>query len=180
MKEIIHENKKFITYINNKEINDFINKLSTELNIKYENKRILLIGVLNGCMPFIEDLVDRLKFENDVDFVKLSSYDGQERGQIVFEKRNKIKDFKLYDEIIIIEDIIDSGSTILFLKDYFKQILFKLKIISLLVKNKTDLLCDWYGFKIENKFVIGYGMDINNLFRDLKDIYIEEDEEKKQ
>ena len=79
----------------------------------------------------------------------------------------------------MIEDIIDSGSTIIFLKNYFKDIKSKLKIVSLLVKNNTDSLCEWYGFKIENKFVIGYGMDINNLFRDLKDIYIEKDEEKK-
>ena len=179
MKEIFFNKKKFISYITNKEINGFIAKLSNELNGRYENKRILFIGVLNGCMPFMDDLIYSLKVNYDIDYVKLSSYTGQKRGKIVFEKENKIKNFKLYDEIIIVEDIIDSGSTIIFLKDYFKDIKSKLKIVSLLVKNNTDSLCDWYGFKIENKFVIGYGMDINNLFRDLKEIYIEEDEEKK-
>ena len=179
MEEIFFNNKKFISYITNKEIKAFINRLSNELNQKYRNKKILFIGVLNGCIPFMDDLICCLNINYDVDYVKLSSYTGQKRGKIVFEKENKIKDFKLYDEIIIIEDIIDSGSTIIFLKNYFKDIKSKLKIVSLLVKNNTDSLCEWYGFKIENKFVIGYGMDINNLFRDLKDIYIEKDEEKK-
>ena len=178
MDEILFNNKKFVTYITNGKIKNFINELSIDLNKNYKNKKILFIGILNGCGPFMEDLIKELDFDYAVDFIKLSSYVGQERGEIVFEKKNKITNYELYDDIIIIEDIIDSGSTILFLNEYFKNVISKIKIISLLVKNKTDKLCNWYGFKIENKFVIGYGMDINNLFRELKDIYIEKDEEK--
>ena len=75
--------------------------------------------------------------------------------------------------IIIVDDIIDTGKTILYVKNYLEDFKpKKIKIASLLVKDSSLKLSDWFGFKIDDAFVIGYGMDLDGKFRDLDDIYI--------
>ena len=77
------------------------------------------------------------------------------------------------NNVIIIEDIIDTGKSINYIKEYLNTFDVKnIKIVSLLVKNTSSKLSDWFGFEIDDEFVIGYGMDLDDKFRNLKDIYI--------
>ena len=100
------------------------------------------------------------------------------RGKIIFE----VFDFNLLvnEDVLIVEDIIDSGKTLKFLlKEIENYNIKSLSIVTLLKKNSINKInkeaIDWYGFEINDKYVIGYGLDINNLFRDLKDIYIKDE-----
>ena len=104
--------------------------------------------------------------------MKISSYTEFKSGKINF-KSNLGKEDIENKNIIIVDDIIDTGKTIKYVKNYLEKFNpKKIKIASLLVKDSSLKLSDWFGFKIEDEFVIGYGMDLNNQFRDLKDIYI--------
>ena len=173
---ITHNKIIFNKYINREQINSRILELSKDLNKYYKNKNPLIIGVLNGCIYFMMDLLNNFNFNYTIDFIRARSYSGKKSGKLNLEVFNK----SLYSNknILLIEDIIDSGKT---LHNICKKInLYKpkeLKIITLLNKNKDDrdlsIKIDWHGFNIDRKYVIGYGLDYDNLFRYLKDIYIE-------
>ena len=105
-------------------------------------------------------------------FVKISSYTEFKSGKINFKSDLGKEDIE-NKNIIVIDDIIDTGKTINYVKNYLdKMNPRKIKIASLLVKDSSLKLSDWFGFKIKDEFVIGYGMDLDGEFRDLKDIYI--------
>ena len=91
------------------------------------------------------------------------------------------KDDVANKNVLLLEDIIDSGKTIKYLKKYISSLSPKsYKVASLLVKSNNIELCDWYGFKISDKFVIGFGLDLDESFRYLKDIYIKVNNVKKR
>tara|TARA_Y100000590_G_scaffold436579_1_gene557301 strand:- start:187 stop:729 length:543 start_codon:yes stop_codon:yes gene_type:complete len=173
-KQISHNNDKYVLLYDNNKICQVVKNISLELNNYYSYKNdILIIGVLDGCMKIIEEFKKHLDFKYKIDYLSIKSYKGKKRGEIKFKNNDNI-DF-LNKNVIVFDDIIDSGSTILFLKDIIKNNNPKsIRVFSLLVKKNSKHLADWYGFEIKNKYVIGYGMDINNLFRDLKHIYIQE------
>ena len=175
---IIYNNKIFTKYISQEDINNKIKLLSKDIN-HLKNKDNVFIGVLDGSVRFMMDLVSCLDSPYEIGFVKVKSYESMERGSIelILDIDKKFIENK---NIFIIEDIIDSGSTIHFLKNHFSNMNpSSIKIVSLLVKEFSISKCDYYGFVIKNKFVVGYGMDINNLFRDLNDIFILDKNEKK-
>ena len=168
----------FKKYLSNNEILNRAKLISHDINDKYENKEITLIGVLNGCIPFMNTLMRSINCNYSYDFIKVSSYNKFKSSEISLDlkiNKNSIKD----KNIFIIEDIIDSGKTLEYIKKYLLSLKPKsLKIISLLVKDKTRHMSDWYGFEIPDQFVIGFGMDYENAYRNLKDIYIIEKNEK--
>ena len=121
------------------------------------------------------DLLKEIDFDYEIDFSKINSYCGMNQRDI----KSDIIDFDKYKnrDVIIVEDIIDSGNTINFLYDEtIKHNPDSCTIVTLLKKEKVKNFdkdkIDYFCFEIKNKFVIGYGLDINNLFRNLKDIYI--------
>ena len=146
--------------------------ISDEINSMYANKKIVFIGILNGCLPFMNLLLNSSNCIYNYDFIKISSYNKSNASKLRFELGIKDQIVRNKD-IIIIEDIIDSGKTIKYIKKYLNKMNPRsLKVISLLVKNKTIKLSDWYGFKINDKFVIGFGMDFDGTYRNLNNIYI--------
>ena len=170
------DNKVFNKYIEYPKIKSKINELAEKLNNHYSNKSPLVIGVLNGSIYFMMDILRKINFKYEIDFIMARSYKGTKRSKLntnkIISRRYKNKD------ILVIEDIIDSGHT---MNKIYKDLLSckpkDIKVITLLNKNtkKRNILfdIDWVGFNIIDKSVIGYGMDYNNLFRYLKDIYIE-------
>ena len=175
-KELLIDSKVFIKYILEDEINDIVTKLSNELSEYYKDKSPLILGITNGCIYFMMDLLKKVDFQYEIDFIKASSYQGTESMELSLDKIELDK-FK-NKNVLIIEDIIDTGKTMnKIYSDIIKCKPKDVKIITLLNKNtkKRDLQfqIDWIGFNIIDKYVIGYGMDFNNLFRYLKDIYIE-------
>ena len=168
---IKYDDIEFEKYIDNIQILERSKEIADNINADYINKEIVFIGVLNGCIPFMNLLLSNISNIYSYDFIKISSYFGTKSGDIDFELGVSKKDI-FNKHIVVVEDIVDSGKSIKFITDYINQYRPKtLKVISLLVKKESIGLCDWYGFKISDKFVIGFGMDIDGSFRDLKDIY---------
>lgn len=166
--------------IKEEELKKRISELAKEISSDYKNEDIILICILKGASYFAIDLSKQIT-DNDVilDFMKVSSY-----GNNVRESTGKVNlSLDLSENIenknvIIVEDIIDSGITLNYLYDYLKSKNPKtLKICALLDKKERrvkDIHVDYTGFVIENKFVLGYGLDYDEKYRNLPYIvYVE-------
>jgi hypoxanthine phosphoribosyltransferase len=166
---------KFETLISETELHNRIKKLGKEISRDYEGLNPIMVGVLNGSFLFMADLIREIDTQCEVDFIKIASYHGDlnSSGEI-----HLIKDFSadLHGKhILLVEDIIDSGLSISYLKERVKKVQpASFKIVTLLWKKeatKVDLKVDYVGFEIPNKFVIGYGLDYKQKYRQLKEIY---------
>lgn len=163
---------KINVLINEKELNKRITELAYEISNDYKNEEIVLICILKGSVYFAVDLSKKIAC-NDVilDFMKVSSYGNnlETTGKITFNLDISVNIEN--KNVIIIEDIIDSGLTLNYLYDYIKTKNPKtLKLCVLLNKKgrrKKDIHIDYTGFEIENKFVVGYGLDFENKYRNL-------------
>ncbi|MCD6153049.1 MAG: hypoxanthine phosphoribosyltransferase [Syntrophobacterales bacterium] len=171
MKEI----KKNILY-SKETIEKRVNELAETISRDYEGREIVFVCVLKGAFIFLADLTRQLKVPHVVDFVRLASYGS---GTVSSGKITITKDIETSIEgrdVVIVEDIIDTGITMDFLKDRLKKSNpNSLKICALLDKEerrevKVDV--DYVGFTIEDKFIVGYGLDFDEKFRCLPDIYV--------
>ena len=161
------------------EIEARVKQLAADIKRGYLAKNPLLIGVLKGSFMFMADLVRLLDFSLEVDFIRLSSYG---RGR---ESSGKIKVVQgLCSEVrgrdvLVIEDIVDTGLTISFLMDYLrKKKPASLKLCTLADKpsrRQIPVTIDYLGFTVPDKFLVGYGLDWDEGFRNLPDICVVED-----
>lgn len=166
---------EFEVLISETTVQERIRELGEQISRDYEGKIPIMVGVLNGGVLFLADLIRSLSIDCEMDFIKISSY-GNKRvssGEITM-----IKDFSadLHGrDIIVIEDIVDSGLSVQYLKRRIRNMKpASLKFVSLLVKREAmtvDLTIDYVGFEIKNKFVIGYGLDYKQLKRNVNAIY---------
>jgi hypoxanthine phosphoribosyltransferase len=162
------------------EIEATVKKLAAEIRQDYHDKCPLLLGVLKGSFMFMADLIRLLDFPLEVEFVRLSSYGGgrETSGKIKLVHRplSKIKG----RHVLVVDDIIDTGLTTAFILDYLKQKEpASLKLCTLTDKparHKIPVNIDYLGLTVPNKFIVGYGIDWNERFRHLPDIYAMEDE----
>ncbi len=153
-----------------------VKKLAEIINKDYQGKTPIFIGILNGSFIFLSDLIREIKVDCEIDFMKLSSYGDTKisSGQIkILKELNcEIRD----RDIVLVEDIIDSGLSITFMRSLVdKEKPNSLKIASLLFKKNVSNLnfkIDYVGFEIENEFVVGYGLDYAQKYRNLKGIYV--------
>lgn len=163
--------------INKARLEKRIEEMAKEIEKDYEGKEIVFLGILKGSVPFMWDLAKRIKNNIIFEFIEVSSYKGTEStGEITIHK--DIKDSIKGKDIIIIEDIVDTGKTLDFLIEHIKEKKpNSIKIATLLSKPSRriiELKVNYIGFKIEDKFVIGYGLDYDQKFRNLPYIgYIE-------
>ena len=156
------------------EIEAAVNRLAAEINKDYQGKHPLLIGVLKGSFMFMADLIRHLDLPLEVEFIRLSSYGRgiQTSGKIkvVQGLRSSIKG----RDVIVIEDIMDTGLTIAFLLDYLrKKKPASLKLCALTDKpsrRQVPVNIDYLGFTVPNKFIVGYGLDWDEKFRYLPHI----------
>lgn len=149
-----------------------IDEIALEIQNDYLNKDILVICILKGSLFFTVDLTKRINNHKlEIDFMRISSYGDEliSSGNI-----NIIKDLESDingRNVLIVEDIIDSGNTLYYLKDILEKRNPKsLKICTLLDKKSRrvkNIVPDYIGFEIENKFVVGYGLDYKDCFRNL-------------
>lgn len=167
-------NKNIKPYISKKDIAKRIQEIASQISDRYNKKDPILIGILNGSFIFIADLIRTLEINCEVDFLKISSYKGKKStGDIVMSKS---LDLDIENRsIIIVEDIIDSGMSIEFIYNYLNDFKPKdISIVSLLAKksiSKLNFKIDFIGFEISSEFVVGYGLDYNQRFRNLDSIY---------
>lgn len=164
----------FQPYLLAETIAERVKEIGEALSIKYAGKNPLLVAVLNGSFVFAADLMRSCDMDCEISFVKLSSYEGTGSTGTVTDIIGLNETVKGRD-IIIVEDIIDSGKTMVhFLAKLKEKEPGSVAIVSLLVKPDVfgdQFPVDHVGFEIPNKFVIGYGLDYDGLGRNLPDIY---------
>lgn len=163
--------------INQARLEKRIEEIAKQIEKDYQGKEIVLLGVLKGSVPFIWELAKRLKNKVSMEFIEVSSYEGTEStGKIQLHK--DIKESITGKDVLIVEDIIDTGRTLTYLKEYLSEKNpASLKIATLLSKPSRrviELEVDYIGFQIEDQFVVGFGLDYNQIYRNLPYIgYIE-------
>lgn len=170
--------------IDEETISKRIIQLADQINNDYKGEKLTLICILKGSLYFYADLSRKINLDTELEFIRVSSYEGE-------NSTGKI-DFKLdLDEevtnknVIVVEDIVDTGNTLdSLLKHLKKQKPKSLKLCTLLDKKdrrETEVPIDYVGFKIPNHFVIGYGLDLDQKYRNIPEIYcFIEDEEREQ
>ncbi len=168
------KDKDFLILLKEEEIRQRVVEMAKEINRDYEKKQPLFISVLNGAFIFAADLIRETSFDSEISFIKLASYDHT-------SSTGKIKELiglneKLFKrDIIIIEDIVDSGFTLSYLLEHISGLgPSSLEVAALLVKPeslKADINIKYAGFRIPDNFVVGYGLDYDGIGRNLKDIY---------
>jgi len=166
--------KKLSKIFDKQTIQKRVQEMAAELSKKFDNKKPIFIGVLNGSFIFASDLLRNLNINCEIDFIKLSSYKGQNTTGTVRLLKDISADITNRD-VIIIEDIIDSGLTIEFLVKRLKGASPRsISIVTLLFKPdvaKLSLPIDIIGFEIAPHFVVGYGLDYDQDYRHLPEIY---------
>lgn len=156
--------------ISENEIRDKVEVLGSQISKDYEGEEVVLICVLKGSVVFLADLIRNISIPITIDFLQVESYQGTKQMDTV----KIIKDISeniQNKSVLIIEDIIDTGITLNIIIKHLKTKNPKdLKICALLDKEEgriIDINIDYYGFKIPNKFVVGYGLDYNQRYRNL-------------
>ena len=166
--------KKLTEYLSENLIQEKVKEIAADISQKYSGEAPILIGILNGSFIFCADLIRELDIDCEIDFIKVSSYMGTESIGTVKLRKDISADIT-NRHVIIVEDIIDSGLTIKFIKDRMLEAGPKsVAIVTLLMKPdiaKLDFKIDWVGFEIPPEFVVGYGLDYDQLYRNLKAIY---------
>ncbi len=165
--------------INRDEIAQAIKRLAFEIRRDYQYKQPLLIGVLKGSFMFMADLIRQLDLPLYVDFIRLSSYGAGRESPGKVRVVQGIKTPVKGRDVLVIEDIVDTGTTISFLLDYLKKKRpASLKLCALTDKpsrRRVPVFIDYRGFTVPNKFIVGYGLDFDQRFRNLPHIYTLED-----
>ena len=165
--------KNLTEIISSSAIKKRVNEIACDINSTYRSKLPLVIGVLNGSFIFLADLVRCLNIDVEISFIKASSYNGKQKSDIIkfdFFNFDKIKG----KDIIIIEDIVDTGDTLSKIRSKMINKANSITIAAFLLKPKkvkVNFEIDWVGFEIPDEFVVGYGLDYNQKFRNLKGIY---------
>ena len=168
--------EEFVEYLSNKEIQKRVKELGEKISEDYKDSVPVFIGVLNGSFLFMSDLIRNVSIDCEIDFFKLSSYGD---SKISSGKVTMLKELNCdvhNRDVIIVEDIVDSGLSIKYIEELFSEKSPRsMRVVSLLVKPdslKYKVKIDYIGFNILSKFVIGYGLDYAQKYRNLRSIYV--------
>ncbi len=157
--------------ISDKEISEAVKKIASQINRDCGGDELIVVGVLKGCFVFMADLIKELECDTRICFMEASSYGN---GTVSSGKLKIKKDIEVDiadRNILIVEDIVDSGNTLSALKAHFEEKNPKsIKVAALLSKpsrRQVEIEADYTGFVIEDKFIVGYGLDYAEKFRNL-------------
>ncbi len=158
--------------ISENEIKDKVSTLAQKLAVDYKNKNLTIIGVLNGSLIFLSDLVRLIPFPVKIDTIRANTYVGASTSpkaetEMIHNVSINIKD----EHILIVDDILDTGKTLsAIVRMIAEQSPLSIKVCVLLNKTarrEIEIAPNYYCFEIEDKFVVGYGLDFNNSYRNL-------------
>ena len=153
------------------QIKQRVAEMGAQLTEEYEGKDPLFIGVLKGSFVFVADLVREIKFSTTLNFIALSSYGSGSTSSGRINVNLDIKENIVGRDLIILEDILDTGNTLSFLKKYLlDRGAASVKICTLVDKparRTADISADYSGFICPNEFIVGYGLDYNEKYRNL-------------
>lgn len=158
------------------EIEHSIVRLATEISADYQGKDLVLIGVLKGAFVFLADLVRHLSIPATIDFVRIASYGaGMESSGKIIVKKDVETPLKGRD-VLIVEDIVDTGLSLAFLIDHLRAYqpasLKTCALVDKKARRAVEVEIDYTGFTMQDGFIVGYGIDYNENYRTLPEIYV--------
>ena len=171
---MVDDREKLTQIISEKAIMERVHQIADDISNQYKSEVPILIGILNGSFIFASDLIRAMKIDCEIDFIKVSSYSGTKSKGTVHLRKDISADIT-DRHVIIVEDIIDSGLTIRFIRDRLLDAQPKsVSIVTLLMKPdlaEIDFDVNWVGFEIPPHYVVGYGLDYDQKFRNLRGIF---------
>lgn len=174
------------TILSEQEIKDICKRIAKQIEDKYKNEKTIpiIIGVMKGALPFMMDLVKNITTPCMIDFIQVSSYEGEKSSGTITLKKELTYDINNKD-IIVIEDIIDTGITMDYLKKYFEtnyspKSITMVALLDKKCKRVVPFDADIIGKEIGNEFVLGYGLDYNELGRNYPYVFVPTKEEIKE
>ena len=163
--------EKITVLITEEEIDRRVRELAARISKDYEGRKIRMVGILKGASFFMCELAKRITVPVSIDFMQVSSYGGATESTGTVRIRKDLDESIEGLDVIIVEDIVDSGRTLAFLGDFLKSKGAKsIRYCTLLDKPErrvVDLKADYAGFEIPDQFVVGYGMDYDQEYRNL-------------
>lgn len=162
--------------LSREEIQKKVKEIAKDLDKRYEGENPVIVGIMKGSLYFLSDLTLAMEIDLEIDVMNLSSYGNSSKSSGVV-KINKDLDVDITNRrVIVLEDIIDTGTTLAFLKKYFLDKKAKsVETISIFKKEGTqthDVAADLVGFELPNEFLVGYGLDYAQKYRNLQDVCI--------
>jgi len=174
MKKIKIKDKTFETYLTEGQIKQRIEELGVQIGADFEGEELVILGVLNGSFVVMADLVRTIPLPLSCEFIKISSYSGMESTGKVMEVIGIPASIE-GKNVLVVEDIVDTGNSMAYLKKQLESLYPKrIAIATLLFKKEAFLFnypLDYVGFEIPNKFVVGFGLDYDGEGRNYPDIY---------
>ena len=174
MENVIVKDREFTISISSEEIQAAVAKLADQMNADLDGKNPLFLCVLNGSFIFAADLLKKINIDCEISFIKMASYQGtSSTGNVktIFGLDNNIQD----RVIVVVEDIVDTGNTIVALSDQLQAYGPKEIIISTLLFKpdayQKDITIDYKALEVSNEFLVGYGLDYDGFGRNLEHIY---------
>src|SRR5690348_15646112 len=172
---VMIDDKNFTKYLSRHEIDAAVQSLATRLNADYEGQPMVLVTVLKGAIVFAADLVRHLNLDCEIEFVRLSSYGKARTSSGTVTILKDIQADIRGKHVLILEEIIDSGRTLKFLYDRLRAAgPASVEIVTLLdkaSKRVVDVPVRYIGRSIDDQFLVGYGLDLEERNRNLPDIY---------
>ena len=166
--------KQFVPFISAQEIDFAIATMAAQVEADFADETPVFVGILNGAFMVVSDFMKHYSKPCEVSFIKLASYEGTSTTNEVKQLIGINQDLA-GRTVIVIEDIVDTGNTLVELKELFKKQNVKhFKIATLFLKSdayKKDIKIDYVGIRIPDKFIVGYGLDYDGLGRNLSEVY---------
>tara|TARA_B100000809_G_scaffold56925_2_gene52989 strand:- start:1470 stop:2021 length:552 start_codon:yes stop_codon:yes gene_type:complete len=166
--------------ISESQIQECVGRLAQLIQVDYQDQPLLVVGALNGSFVFLADLIRRMNLPIQVDFIRLSSYDESEKSSGTVRLHHGVRTSVAGKNVLVVEDIVDTGLTAQFIRGYFEdQGAATVRICSLLdkpVRRRTSVTVDYVGFEVPDEFLVGYGLDYNQQYRELRALYSLEEE----
>ncbi len=161
--------------ISESQIQECVERLAQQIEVDYQDQPLLVVGALNGSFVFLSDLIRHMHLPIQVDFIRLSSYDEATKSSGAVRLHHGVRTSVVGKNVLVVEDIVDTGLTAQFIRRYFKdQNAATVRICSLLdkpVRRVTSVTVDYVGFEVPDQFLVGYGLDYNQQYRELPALY---------
>ncbi len=165
---------EFIPLISEKDIHARIKEIGKQITEDYKGKDLVVVGILKGSFIFLADLTRQIRMDHEIDLIGASSYDGtSSTGQIVFTKQ---PDLELKGrDVLLVEDIVDTGNTLVKIVEFVKLLNPRSVSICTLIdkheRREEELDVNYACFSLEKGFIVGYGLDYNEKYRNLPAIF---------
>lgn len=161
--------------ISESQIQECVGRLAGLIQADYQDQPLLVVGALNGSFIFLSDLIRHMDLPIQVDFIRLSSYDESTQSSGAVRLHHGVRTSVVGKNVLVVEDIVDTGLTAQFIRAYFEnEGAATVRICSLLdkpVRRLTPVIVDYVGFEVPDQFIVGYGLDYNQQYRELRALY---------